>query len=184
MSKLDATLSPTDFDFWGNLSAPTQDNLQPFVRVRTTSEEPDGDDVETDDVTLPSRNVIYFGPPGTGKTYHLCHDLFELFTRASARRDRRQWVLEEAAEMSWWKVVAASLLDGGSARVPDLVKHEFVVAKIATTNQANPAAMIWSMLQQHAFVDCEFVRYTNRTDPQLFRKDADSVSVCRWYGSA
>jgi len=175
MKLLDGSLTPTDFTYWGNLAAPTQDNLQPFVSVRLQSEdeeEESGEEPTTPD--LPSKNMIFYGPPGTGKTYHLCKDLFELFTSVSAGKSRAKWLLEEASEMSWWKVIAAALLAGGPSTVPNLVKHEFMAAKIATTNQATPSAMAWAMLQQHAFLDCEFVKYANRTDPQLFRKDAES----------
>jgi hypothetical protein len=175
MTRLDGSLTPNDFDYWGTFSAPTQDNLQPFVSVRATSEEAEDTSAGANDIALPSKNVIFYGPPGTGKTYFIRSELFDRFTKMSAGKSRDRWLVEEADNLSWWKVVAAALLSGGPSSVPVLAEHEIVRAKIATTHQASPRAMIWAMLQQHTYEDCEFVHYANRVDPQLFRKDANSV---------
>jgi len=176
MVRLDGTLKPSDFEYWNGFSPPTQDNLQPFVSMRgdivdyTETAQPD-----TDIALLPSKNIIYYGPPGTGKTYYLRSTLFDRFTKVSAGKNRERWLIEEADKLSWWKVVAAALLDSGPSTVPATADHEFIRAKIATTDQASPRAMIWSMLQQHTFDDCAFVKYSRRADPPLFRKDAGSV---------
>jgi 5-methylcytosine-specific restriction enzyme B len=176
MEKLDGSLKPSDFTYWNNFSAPTQDNLQPFVNVRGGSDErAELETVEAGRTALPAKNVIFYGPPGTGKTYFLRSVLFDRFTKVSAGKSRERWLIEQTDAMSWWKVVAAVLIAGGPNRVPTIADHEFVRAKIATTDQANPRAMIWSMLQQHTFTDCDAVKYSKRADPQLFRKGADSV---------
>ena len=176
MEKLETPLKPSDFEYWGGYSAPTQDNLQPIVSVLGDQEEErDLERGDTPMMLLPSKNVIFYGPPGTGKTYFLRDKLFLRFTKAMAGKSREAWLIEEADKLSWWKVVSAALIDGGPAQVPAIAEHEFIRAKNATTNQASPNAMIWSMLQQHTFDDCLTVKYSKRADPQLFRKDEGSV---------
>ncbi len=176
MLRLEGGLKPSDFEYWNGASPPTQENLQPIVAARIDDGDPEPDEEFAERcVALPARNVIYYGPPGTGKTWFLRSELFERFTRVTSSKDRATWLVEEADRMAWWKVVAASLLALGPASVPAIAEHEFIKAKIATTDQANPCAMIWAMLQQHTFSDCEFVKYSKRAEPPLFRKDADSV---------
>jgi hypothetical protein len=176
MTKLDGSLKPSDFEYWNGYSAPTQDNLQPFVSIRgSIAEDESLEPVSIEMAMLPSKNIIYYGPPGTGKTYFLRSELFGRFTRVSAGKSRERWLIEEADKLPWWKVVAAAFLDAGSSSVPAIAEHEFIRAKIATTYQASPRAMIWAMLQQHTFEDCAFVKYSKRSDPALFRKDAKSV---------
>ena len=160
MVALDGTLKTSDFEYWNGYSAPTQDNLQPFVAIKSGApeERDEIDDLVGEEVYLPARNVIYYGPPGTGKTYFLSSRLFPHFTRISGGQSRGRWIVESADAMAWWKVIAAALLQSGPATVPEIVEHEFVKAKIETTDQAEPRAMLWSMLQQHAFLDCELVK--------------------------
>jgi len=177
MVKLDGSLKPSDFEYWNNFGPPTQDNLQPFVTVKSGDVEERDEEEETfgASVDLPARNVIYYGPPGTGKTYFLKDKLFPRFTKVFAGKSRARWIVERTDAMSWWKVIAAALLQMGPAKVPQIVEHEFVRAKIETTDQAEPKAMLWSMLQQHTFPDCAEVKYAKRIEPALFRKDAKSI---------
>ena len=176
MARLEPALKTSDFEYWGGYSAPTQDNLQPFVSVRgEQAEESEPRGAMESTLTLPAKNVIFYGPPGTGKTFFLRSELFRRFTRATAGKSRKSWLVDETEAMSWWKVVAAVLLDGGPARVPAIAEHEFIRAKSETTEQASPRAMIWAMLQQHTFDDCENVKYARRADPSLFRKDIGSL---------
>jgi hypothetical protein len=177
MARLDGSLKPTDFTYWNDFSQPTQDNLQPFVSVRdeVDIDAPIVERAQLSPIALPAKNVIYYGPPGTGKTFFLRTRLFDRFTRVSAGKSRDRWMIEETDAMAWWKVVAAALLSSGPSNVPALSEHEFIKAKIKSTDQANPRAMIWSMLQQHTFPDCDNVKYSRRADPPLFRKEVDSV---------
>lgn len=174
MVRLDGSLAPDDFEYWGEKKAPTQDNLQPFVSIRKAVEI-EGPAEPATRVDLPAKNVIYYGPPGTGKTFFLKDRLFDRFSKRTSGKDRGRWMIEEAENLSWWKVVAATLLATGASVVPELAEHEFIKAKIATTSQKNHRAMIWSMLQQHTFMDCVTVKYSKRAEPQLFRKDSNSV---------
>lgn len=175
MEKIDSSLTPNDFTYLGSYSAPTQYNLQPFVSVRDTTETPESIADHEDTVALPSKNVIFYGPPGTGKTFFLHSVLFNRFTKVIAGKSRERWLVETADALSWWKIVAAALYDSGPTSVPEIADHEYIRAKIATTRQASPRAMIWAMLQQHTFADCGEVKYSKRVDPPLFRKDAGSI---------
>ena len=169
--KLEQSIPTSDFTFWNGLSSPTQDNLQAYVSMipRAVRE------VAAITPNLPSKNVIFYGPPGTGKTFLVQNDLFAQFTVNSVVKPKDRWLVDQTEAMSWWKVVAAVLAAGGPASVPAIAEHEFIQAKCATTNQANPRAMIWAMLQQHTVMDCALVKYSKRTEPLLFRKNADSV---------
>lgn len=169
--KLEQSIPTSDFTFWNGLSSPTQDNLQAYVSMnpRIASE------VADVAPNLPSKNVIFYGPPGTGKTFLVQNGLFAQFTINSFAKPKDRWLVDQIETMPWWKVVAAVLAAGGPASVPSIADHEFIQAKCATTNQANPRAMIWAMLQQHTVMDCDLVKYSKRTEPLLFRKKADSV---------
>jgi len=89
MVRLDGSLKPSDFEYWNGYSAPTQDNLQPFISVSggIVNEEAIVPAV-VDIAALPSKNIIYYGPPGTGKTYFLRSELFGRFTTVSAGKSR------------------------------------------------------------------------------------------------
>jgi len=122
---------------------------------------------------LPSK-MLYIMDSGHGKDLPCSEWAIRQFTVNSAAKPRT---------VGWWtkqkQCRVESRCSGSRCRrtslVPSIADHEFIQAKCATTNQANPRAMIWAMLQQHTVMDCDLVKYTKRTEPLLFRKNADSV---------
>ena len=127
-------------------------------------------------IELPSKNVILYGPPGTGKTFYLKDKLFPLFSERRRAESDMERLAALASGTAWWRIIGAALLDLREATVPEILAHPLVQAKDRVTNQQNPKAMIWAMLQQHTIVECEHVKYTQRAEPLFFIKDGRS----RW----
>jgi len=122
-----------------------------------------------------SLNTILYGPPGTGKTYLLKESYFDMFTEKSKPLDKDERLKRIAEKYAWWQLVAAAVYKLKKTSVTEILNHELVKAKIEISNQANPRAMIWAMLQQHTLLDCEFVKYTRRAAPYFFSKDEKSL---------
>lgn len=118
-------------------------------------------------------NIILYGPPGTGKTYHL-QKLFEKYTESNVSGTREEFLEKLVADMTWWQVIAVSLLDGPLA-VSSIFATEIVQTKVRTMNSRNARATIWGNLQMHTVSGCEHVKYANRQEPLLFTKNAESV---------
>lgn len=77
----------------------------------------------------------------------------------------------------WLAVISAALLNlGGSARVPELLKHPIVkaAAKVRGRDQ-NLSQTLWVALQTHAPPDSKTVLYGSRAGAVLFDKDQDST---------
>ena len=123
-----------------------------------------------------AENLIYYGPPGTGKTYKL-QRYFEEFTSGEGDESREIFLQRVVSDKSWFQVVAAALLDlGGKAKVPDLIKHELVVARFNVSTSKVKSTTLWATLQVHTEKECPDVSYTpdKRYDPLVFWKDANS----------
>lgn len=122
-------------------------------------------------------NTIYFGPPGTGKTYQLSK-LFENYTDKSSIKDKAELIEEllSSKNYTWFDVVAAVLKMNGKSRVRDIKNHELVQAKIRISNNKAPSQTIWGQLQWHGSINCENINLSKRHDIQVFWKYNDS----RW----
>ncbi|NVK75098.1 MAG: AAA family ATPase [Oceanospirillaceae bacterium] len=120
-------------------------------------------------------NRIYFGPPGTGKTYELSDTLFSKYTTKSESVTEADFLEAEASELSWWQACALGLLETGPTSVVSLMENRWVKNKIERSSSKNVRAAIWSSLQTHTFEDDENVKYANRVAPLLFNKSDDSI---------
>lgn len=154
-------------------TARSSDN--PSVREQAVKYRAESAGASIDAIELPSKNVIYYGPPGTGKTFFLRDKLFSKFTEHREAQDEAERLAALAQKNSWWKLIAAALLDLKSATVPEIVSHRLVQAKNRISDQRNPKAMLWAMLQQHTVAECANVKYTHRVEPLIFSKDANSI---------
>ena len=124
--------------------------------------------------TITSLNTILYGPPGTGKTYKLKNEFFEKFTDESSNQTEEEYLQELVGNYSWWEVIAASLYDLKTAKVPNISEHPILKAKVAVSSNKNVRATLWGTLQAHTIQECEHVNYTNRQAPLIFNKNENS----------
>jgi 5-methylcytosine-specific restriction endonuclease McrBC GTP-binding regulatory subunit McrB len=128
----------------------------------------------TDNNMKLSLNTILYGPPGTGKTYKLKNEFFEKFTDESSNQTEEEYLQELVGNYSWWEVIAASLYDLKTAKVPNISEHPILKAKVAVSSNKNVRATLWGTLQAHTIKECEHVNYTNRQAPLIFNKNKNS----------
>ena len=117
-----------------------------------------------------ARNTILFGPPGTGKTWKFLHHYADAYTAKEAAVERKE-VLERVAEdMKWWQVASLAILENGEMEMDELVQHEYVLAKLASSSTTNVRATLWGSLQEHVSPDCPWVNVQSRRPPYILWK--------------
>jgi hypothetical protein len=121
-----------------------------------------------------AQNLILYGPPGTGKTYHLTQ-FFDKYTSSSTGETGGSYLSRLVTDKPWWQVVGAAVLDIGKAKVPFLLTHPLVRAKLEQTSIQSPNNRLWATLQSHAIQDCPNVNYQKKLEPQFFWKETDSI---------
>ncbi|MXF24053.1 restriction endonuclease, partial [Escherichia coli] len=68
-------------------------------------------------------NVIFFGPPGTGKTFRLQQKMKE-YTSHAVPADRDAWLDSRLESLNWMQVITLVLLDlGKRAKVRQIIEH-------------------------------------------------------------
>lgn len=136
----------------------------------------DGANENTDDeVSDLPLNLILYGSPGTGKTYHLTHELFDKFRRPPTKADADYEIVND---LSWVQVAALALHDlGGKAKVPQLEQHPLIKARHAASSIKALSARLWATLQTHTVKDSKTVNYKSRSGERLFDKRQDSTWV-------
>jgi 5-methylcytosine-specific restriction protein B len=67
-----------DFKFFGNFSKPTQDNLTPIKEIENDEVVIKTELTMTTNNSHKALNQIFFGPPGTGKTYHTVTEALQI----------------------------------------------------------------------------------------------------------
>jgi len=153
------------------------DNLPPAIRAALQSNSSNSMPTTTSDPRLPAaRNLILFGPPGTGKTFTLRNEYMELFTDRQVQLTPEEQVAALVKDLAWWEVVALALLDIGDHRasVADILDHPLLQARSKLSTSKNPRATLWRILQTHTKAECEQVKVQARFEPLIFSKDADS----------
>lgn len=127
------------------------------------------------------RNVIFHGPPGTGKTRTLLKSVLPAYTDELAQEDDDTRLQRLLSDRGWFEVIGAAMLDLGlpTVTVPQLRDHPFIRARLSmASSQANVISRLWGMLQIHTVYESETVALdkTRRIEPLVFDKDAQS----RW----
>lgn len=121
-------------------------------------------------------NIIYTGVAGTGKTYQLLQ-IAKQYTDYLPTADKAQLLAQLLHHLSWRDVVCLILLDFKRqqrelVKVPEIVAHEFFVAKAAHNERdKNLSNTAWSVLQMHSPIDSQTVDYKNRASQAYFDKD-------------
>ncbi len=130
---------------------------------------------------VPSRptyplNLIFHGPPGTGKTWTM-RQMREAFALRKDSLPRPVW--PDVADLTWFEVVALALHDlGAPTEAPGIAAHPLVQAKyVERAPQAKLGPYVWGQLQSHAVKASKTVKYAQRSGHLIFDKQEDG----RWF---
>lgn len=120
-------------------------------------------------------NVIYFGPPGTGKTFTLQQKMKD-YTSQAAPADRDAWLDSHFESLNWMQVIALVLLDlGKRAKVRQITEHLWFQRKaLVNGRNSNFSETAWAALQSFTIPSSTTVAYKDRREPAIFDKTADS----------
>ena len=120
-------------------------------------------------------NVIYFGPPGTGKTFTLQQKMKE-YTSHAVATDRDAWLDSRLESLNWMQVIALVLLDlGKRAKVRQMTEHLWFQRKaLLNGRSSNFSQTAWATLQSFTIPGSTTVAYKGRREPAIFDKTADS----------
>ena len=119
-------------------------------------------------------NQIFYGAPGTGKTYHL-QQIQQQYTEQLAQQDHATFLSEKIRDLSWREVICLVFLEENRLlRVPEILNHPLMRCKVQLTNrQENMSQTIWATLMRHSALDSITVKYNpdKRSSLALFDKD-------------
>ncbi|TDY76015.1 UNVERIFIED_ORG: 5-methylcytosine-specific restriction protein B [Pantoea allii] len=120
-------------------------------------------------------NVIYFGPPGTGKTFTLQQKMKEYISHA-VPADRDAWLDSRLESLNWMQVIALVLLDlDKRAKVRQMTEHQWFQRKaLLNGRSSNFSQTAWATLQSFTIPGSTTVAYKGRREPAIFDKTADS----------
>lgn len=144
-------------------------------------EDTDDDEAGAADQGRQPINRIYYGPPGTSKTYELSKLLQREYeqdiTTVSGDEWRSQFIADEIASRKWWEGAVMALHDlGGKATVSQLLEHPFTRAIAGTKGRTeNVRQTLWATLQERTVEESTTVKSKLRFSPQVFDKSTESV---------
>ncbi|MCV4566218.1 restriction endonuclease, partial [Escherichia coli] len=114
-------------------------------------------------------NVIFFGPPGTGKTFRLQQKMKE-YTSHAVPADRDAWLDSRLESLNWMQVITLVLLDlGKRAKVRQIIEHMWFQRKaLLNGRNGNLSNTAWAALQSYTVPESLTVDYKNRREPAVF----------------
>ena len=146
-----------------------RDNEQKQEKV--ASSEP----IENKTIPHSPTNVIFFGPPGTGKTFSLQQKMKE-YTSHAVPADREAWLDSRLESLNWMQVITLVLLDLGKlAKVRQIIEHIWFRRKaLLNGRNGNLSNTAWEALQAYTIPESLTVNYKNRREPAVFDKTGNS----------
>ncbi|ELW2902827.1 AAA family ATPase [Escherichia coli] len=146
-----------------------RDNEQKQEKV--ASSEP----IENKTIPHSPTNVIFFGPPGTGKTFTLQQKMKE-YTSHAVPADREAWLDSRLESLNWMQVITLVLLDLGKlAKVRQIIEHMWFQRKaLLNGRNGNLSNTAWKVLQAYTIPESLTVDYKNRREPAVFDKTDNS----------
>ncbi|ELX8377939.1 AAA family ATPase [Providencia vermicola] len=152
-----------------------RDNQQKKKTVPTPRLTPSHEPNTTKTLSHQPTNVIYFGPPGTGKTYTLQQKMKE-YTSHAIPADRDAWLDSRLEPLNWMQVITLVLLDlNKRAKVRQLIEHTWFQRKaLLNDRNSNLSNTAWATLQAYTVPESLTVDYKNRREPAIFNKTDNS----------
>ncbi|UPT57531.1 McrB family protein [Dickeya zeae] len=152
-----------------------RDNEQKQETVTGTTSTASSEHAEVKAIPHSPTNVIYFGPPGTGKTFTLQQKMKE-YTSHAAPADLDAWLDSRLESLSWMQVITLVLLDlGKRAKVRQITEHQWFQRKaLLNGRSSNFSQTAWATLQSFTISGSTTVAYKGRREPAIFDKTADS----------
>jgi 5-methylcytosine-specific restriction enzyme B len=112
MVHINPPLSPRDFVYYKDFKEPTQNNVQPICKLKTESDSGESKSHITPSLPSDPTNIIYYGPPGCGKTYKLLNEILPRYKSTHpATSQSGTTTLAFIEGLSWWETVVATMID-------------------------------------------------------------------------
>lgn len=152
-----------------------RDNEQKQEKVSDTISTASSELTEINTLQHSPTNVIFFGPPGTGKTFTLQRKMKE-YTSHAVPADRDAWLDSRLESLNWMQVITLVLLDlGKRAKVRQMTEHQWFQRKaLLNGRSSNFSQTAWATLQSFTIPGSTTVAYKGRREPAIFDKTADS----------
>ncbi|MEZ3415789.1 AAA domain-containing protein [Pantoea dispersa] len=152
-----------------------RDNEQKQEKVSDNTSTANRELIEIKPLPHSPTNVIYFGPPGTGKTFTLQQKMKE-YTSHAVPADRDAWLDSRLESLNWMQVITLVLLDlGKRAKVRQMTEHQWFQRKaLLNGRSSNFSQTAWATLQSFTIPGSTTVAYKGRREPAIFDKTADS----------
>jgi len=127
-----------------------RDNEQKQEKVASTTSITSSESIENKTIPHSPTNVIFFGPPGTGKTFTLQQKMKE-YTSHAVPADRDAWLDSRLESLNWMQVITLVLLDlGKRAKVRQLIEHMWFQRKaLLNGRNGNLSNTAWAALQSY-----------------------------------
>ncbi|HFQ3060535.1 TPA: AAA family ATPase [Enterobacter hormaechei] len=152
-----------------------RDHEQKQEKVASTTSTTSSEPIENKSIPHSPTNLIFFGPPGTGKTFKLQQKMKE-YTSHAVATDRDAWLDSRLESLNWMQVITLVLLDlGKRAKVRQMTEHEWFQRKALLNGcSSNFSQTAWATLQSFTIPGSTTVAYKGRREPAVFDKTADS----------
>ncbi|HIC0188465.1 TPA: restriction endonuclease, partial [Klebsiella pneumoniae] len=127
-----------------------RDNEQKQEKVASTTSITSSEPIENETIPHSPTNVIFFGPPGTGKTFTLQQKMKE-YTSHAVPADRDAWLDSRLESLNWMQVITLVLLDlGKRAKVRQIIEHMWFQRKaLLNGRNGNLSNTAWAALQSY-----------------------------------